>query len=255
MGYETVVYQKSEGIGIITLNRPQVRNAISYKMGTELISILDDIERDADVWVIIITGGEECFCVGADIKEENRPPDYLEKLNLGLFNRLEAFPKPVIAAMAGYVLGGGCELSLCCDLRVAAENASIGVPEAKIGAIPAGGGTWRLPKMIGETRAKELLFVADPINAAEAHRIGLVNRVVPNGTVVSSATELAKILLDRPPISLKADKDCVRVGWLLDSATNVAYVTKWADVLHFSEDAQEGRLAFREKRKPVWKGK
>jgi len=255
MGYETVVYQKSEGIGIITLNRPQARNAISTKMGAELISVLDEIERDTEVWVVIITGGEECFCAGADIKEIDRPPDYLERLNYGLFNRLEAFPKPVIAAMAGYVLGGGCELSLCCDLRIASESASIGVPEAKIGAIPAGGGTWRLPKMIGETRAKELLFIADPISAVEAHRIGLVTRVVPNGTVVKAAIELAKVLLGRPPISLKADKDCVRVGWLLDSATNVAYVTKWASVLSLSEDSQEGKLAFREKRKPVWKGK
>lgn len=253
MGYETIIYDKEDGIAVITLNRPQQLNAINEQLIKEVNMVLDEIEYDNDVLIVILTGGEKFFCAGADLKEP-RAPGRSQRSNR-LFNRIERFGKPIIAAINGYALGGGLEIALCCDLRVASETASIGAPEVKVGTIPSGGATFRLTRLIGIGRAKELLYTGNPVNGVEALNIGLVNKVSPPDMALDEAKNLAKVLLERPPLSIKAIKNCVHAAIQLDTESAVDFVINSADLLHGTEDYQEGRTAFREKRKPVWRGK
>lgn len=253
MSYEAVIYDKEDGIAVITLNRPQQLNAINEQLIREVNMVLDEIEYDNDVLAVILTGGEKIFCAGADLKEP-RAPGRSQRSNR-LFNRIERFGKPIIAAINGYALGGGLEIALCCDLRVASETASIGAPEVKVGTIPSGGATFRLTRLIGIGRAKELLYTGNPVNGIEALNIGLVNKVSPPDMALDEAKNLAKVLLERPPLSVKAIKNCVHAAIQLDTESAVAFVINSTDLLRGTEDYQEGRTAFREKRKPVWRGK
>lgn len=253
MNYETIIYQKEDGIGIITFNRPERFNAINEKFMKEMNLVLDEIEEDDEVRVVILTGGEKIFCSGADLKEAYTPATS-KRLNR-FFIRLEEFGKPTVAAINGYAGGGGCEIAVCCDLRVASETATFAFPEIKVGAMPSAGPTFWLPPLVGLGRAKELLYIGDPITAAEALNIGLVNRVVPAGTALDGAKNLAAVLLDRPPLSLRATKECIHAARGLDSKGASDFVRSASDLLRVTEDYQEGRTAFREKRKPVWKGR
>lgn len=253
MSYETVIYQKEGSIGIITFNRPDRLNAINNQLLDEFDSSLDETESE-DVRVVILTGNERSFCAGFDLKE-TVTPSISQKYNR-LINRIESFGKLTIAAIDGYALGGGCEIALCCDFRIASGTASIGLPEVKVGIIPSGGVTYRLlPRVIGLGRAKEMLYLGESLSGIEAFNIGLVNKVVPPGKVLDEAKRLAGILLDRPPLSIKAIKDCVHAGIQLDSEGTVNFVMNAANLLRPTEDYLEGREAFREKRKPIWKGK
>jgi enoyl-CoA hydratase len=253
MTYETITYQKETGIGIIIFNRPGQRNAINEQMISELNRVLDEIEDDDRIRVLIITGGETVFCAGADLKEHFTPAT--SKRWNDLFSRIEKLAKPTIAAINGYAYGGGCELSLCCDLRVASETALIGLQEIKVGIIPSAGSAFRLPRLIGVGRAKEMQYFGEAISGRDAFTIGLVNRVVPAGTALDAARGLAEILLDRPPLSLKAIKECIHAGMQLDTESAMNFVMNAANLLRSTEDYQEGRKAFKEKRKPVWKGR
>jgi enoyl-CoA hydratase len=264
MSYETILYEKQEGIGFVTLNRPESLNALSRKLIQELGAALDEIEADTDVKVVILTGGPKCFCAGADIKERaassGPPPSQTQVYFYHLrahkfFNRIEEFQKPIIAAMSGVAVGGGCELSLVCDLRIASETVKIGVPEVKIGAIPAAGGTQRLPRLIGVGRAKEMLYTGGSVDAAEALRIGLVNRVVPVDKLMDEAKALANKLTAMPPLPIKFAKRCVNAGMQMDLASGLDYEAHCMALLAFSEDRIEGFKAFAEKRKPVYKGR
>jgi enoyl-CoA hydratase len=171
------------------------------------------------------------------------------------FCKIEDFEKPVIAAVSGVAVGGGCELSLVCDLRIASETARFGVPEVKIGVIPAAGGTQRLPRIIGITRAKELLYTGDFIDAQEAYRLNLVNKVVPVDKLMDAAKELARKLMNNPPLSIKFAKRAVNAGMQLDLASALEYEAFCAAIVVASEDRMEGFKAFVEKRKPVYKGR
>jgi len=253
MPYETIIYQKGEGIGTITLNRPQRRNAINYHMLTEMHQVLDEIAQDSDVWVVIITGCEGAFSAGADIKEQ-MPPDYLLRFR-DLLRKIEAGAKPVIAAINGLALGGGCEVALSCDLRIACTGAKMGTPEIKLGVIPSAGGTQRLPRLLGSAKAKELLFLGDPVDGGEAHRIGLVNKVVADEALMDEATNMAKLLLERPPVALRMIKAAVNTGLRVDLESGLDFEAQCAAFLVTTEDVQEGIKAFAEKRKPVWKGR
>lgn len=265
MSYETVLYGVEDGIGIITLNRPESLNALSSKMKEEILLLFDKVEKDDQVRVVILTGGGKAFCSGADIKErvsmqqqnESSQYDYyfMQRTGHQFYSRIENFEKPVIAAISGVAIGGGCELSMVCDLRIATETARFGVPEVKVGMIPAAGGTQRLPRFIGITKAKELLYTGEFIDAHEAHRLGLVNKVVPVDDLMMEAKAIAKKLLKNPPLPIQFAKRAVNTGMQLDLASALDYETFCAAFLSYSEDRVEGFKAFAEKRKPVFKGR
>ncbi len=256
MAYETLIYEKGSGIAVLTLNRPNQLNSINTTMQRELREIWNDIERDRGVRVIIITGGGKCFCAGADIKEKF-PPGVRRPSSRDLFKRIEDYDRITIAAISGYCLGGGLELALCSDLRVASDTARLGLAEIKIGSAPGAGGMQRLPRIIGITKAKEMLYYGEPVDAEEAYRIGLVNKVVPVKSLMDEAQKLANTLLDRPSHALKIAKRCVNEGMQVDLSSalrfDVAIIESEMSTPEARENAEEGKAAFREKRKPVWK--
>lgn len=260
MVLNTVTYEKNEGIGIITLTRSKSMNAISREFISELDQLFDEIARDDEISAVIITGSEKVFCAGADIKEvcEIRSPMeahlFVTSVQL-VFNKIERLDKPVIAAVSGLALGGGCELALACDLRIAAENATFGQPEIKIGVIPGAGGTQRLPRLVGLGRAKELLFTGDTIDAQEAYRIGLVNKVVPVEVLMSETKKMALKLTKQPPLALKTTKTVVNEGINMNIQSALALEARGFEILFSTEDQKEGMKAFLEKRKPIFKGK
>jgi enoyl-CoA hydratase len=261
MNYETVLFEKENGIGIITLNRPDRMNALSRQLKEEVWSLFESWEGDDEVKVIIVTGGEKVFSAGADIKERStvqvtQAQIYsAQKKSQEFYTRIEQFEKPVIAAVSGVALGGGCELALVCDLRIASETARFGLPEVKLGSMPSAGGTQRLPRLIGATRAKEMLFSGEFVEAREAYRIGLVTKVVPTERLMQEAREWALKLAERPPLSIKYIKRAVQVGLQLDLQSGLDYEAQCSSILYASEDRKEGLKAFAEKRKPVFKGR
>lgn len=257
MTYETIIYEKEGGVGIVTLNRPERLNAINYQLVMDLIAIVTEMEQDEALRAVIITGAGRGFCAGADIKELADPN--ARRLPVGgrytFFNKLEDLPKPVIAAINGPCNGGGLELALCCDFRIASEAATFGLGEVKLGVIPAGGGTARLPRLIGPGRAKEFLYFGNRIDGQEAYNIGLVNKVVPADKLMDEAKAWASELVERPPLSLSMLKNCVNVGMQMDLLGAIDYEAKCAAVLMNTEDMTEGMRAFVEKRKPEFKGR
>lgn len=260
MRYNTLIFKKEKGIGNITLNRPRQMNALNKEMIEELSDLLTQMALDGEIKVIIFTGSEKFFCVGADLIETGKidtpvAANAFSAKAQSLFNKVEDFEKPVIAAVSGYALGGGCELSLACDLRIAAENAMFGQPEIKIGVIPGGGGTQRLPRIIGVTKAKELLYTGDPINANDAYRIGLVNSVVKVDSLMEEANKMAEKIVHGPGFALKMLKSAVNKGMDMDIKSAMAYEARCFEVLFSTEDLKEGLNAFIEKRRPTFMGR
>lgn len=261
MPYETLIYQNKGRAGIVTLNRPERRNALSLRLKAELGAVFDEMEADESVKVVILTGGERVFCAGSDIQErvdtDMTPAVFhqTQKQTHRLFHKIEKFEKPVLAAVSGFAVGGGCELVLVCDLVLASETAMFGVPEVKVGMIPAGGATQRLPRLIGMTRAKELIYTGDVIDAQEAYRLGLVNKIVPGDRLMSEALCLADKIANNPPLALRLAKEAVNTGMQLDLGSALDYETVCAALVAGSEDRKEGFHAFLEKRKPVFKGR
>lgn len=256
MAYETMIYEKEDGIAIFTMNRPDQLNSVNTTMQKEMKEIWKDIEEDRNIRVVIITGGDKCFCAGADIREKF-PPGISRPSSRDFFKKIEDYDGPTIAAISGYCLGGGLELALCCDLRIASENARLGLAEIKIGAAPGAGGMQRLPRLIGIPKAKEMLYTGDPVNAEEAYRIGLVNKVVPPASLMAEARKMANLLLERPPHALRIAKRCVNEGMQVDlnSALKLDVAITGSEMATPSarENLQEGKQAFAEKRKPVFK--
>lgn len=260
MDFNTIIYNAEDGIGIITMNRPKSMNAINDEFMRELGHAIDLIETDEEVGAVIVTGGDKFFAAGADIKYIMGISTPLEahKFVTGvqsLFCRLEDLEKPTIAAVSGLALGGGCELALACDIRLAAENAIFGLPEIKIGVLPGGGGTQRLPRLIGAGRAKEILYTGDPIDANEAYRIGLVNKVIKSDALMEEAKKMAKKLRERPAFALKMIKTSVNKGMSMDLQSALAHEARCFEILFSTEDQEEGMKAFMEKRKPNFKGR
>lgn len=259
MSYETIIYEKNHGMATITLNRPEKLNAINSRMRDELIEVLVDVAKDEKIRALIITGGTEMFCAGADITDQPGPSTLWDKLSpkrtYSYYHLIEDLGKPVIAAIAGYCLGGGLELACTCDIRIAADNAKLGDAHTKLGLMGGGACTQRLPRLIGIPRAKELIFSGLPIDAQQAERIGLVNKVVPVGDLLGAASELAELYKQRPPIVLKLSKAAIDEGMQMPFAQGFDFEAKCATLVSLTDDYQEAINAFKEKRKPVFKGK
>ncbi|SDI13948.1 enoyl-CoA hydratase/isomerase family protein [Desulfosporosinus hippei] len=259
MAYETILVEIEDGIAMLTLNRPAVLNALNDQVFSELAEAAAKIGNDPSVRVMIITGGEKVFAAGADIGQmasatavevtiSDRPSHRALQI-------IENMPQPVIAAIAGYALGGGCELTLVADVRIAADNAQFGLPEIKLGILPGAGGTQRLPRLIGAGRAKELIFSGDFIKAEEALRIGLVNKVVPADLLFSEAKKMAKRFADRGAVALRMAKSSVNEGLRMDLEAGLQYEHKCFSLLFATEDQKEGMKAFLEKRPAKFLGR
>jgi len=259
MAYETIIVEIEEGIAVLTLNRPMVLNALNNQVFYELAEAASTIAADPSVRVIIITGGDKVFAAGADIGQmaSASAVDVTTSDNPShrAFHLIENMPKPVIAAVAGYALGGGCELSLVADVRIAADNALFGLPEIKLGILPGGGGTQRLPRLIGAGKAKELIFGGDFIKADEALSIGLVNKVVPADQLFTEAKKMATRFAERGAVALRLAKSCVNEGLKMDLEAGLQYEHKCFSLLFSTEDQKEGMRAFLEKRPARFQGR
>ncbi len=255
-GPRSIALESTAGIAVLTLNRPAARNAINLEMVEEIRAALGDLAGDGTTRVLVLTGAGSAFASGADIRElrGRRAGDALRGINSSLFLEIERFALPTIAAVRGYALGGGCELALACDLRIAGESARFGQPEVGLGIIPAAGATYRLPRLIGAGRARELILTGRVIDAAEALRIGLVNRVVPDDRVLDEARSTATLIARQGPLALRAAKLALRAAVYGPDAGDT--VERLAQAILFdSADKREGMTAFLEGRRPRFKGR
>ena len=257
---QNILFERQGAIGIVTINRPKVLNALNKETMRELKTLVEQIAVDQEIGVVIVTGsGDKSFVAGADITEM-QPLSALEgrqwgKFSQGVFNALENLPQPVIAAVNGFALGGGCELAMSCDIRIASEKAKFGQPEVLLGVIPGFAGTQRLPRLIGKGRAKELLFTGKQIDAMEAYRIGLVNAVVPAEKLLDLAKEWANLILSRGMVAVQLCKAAVNEGLDMDFESGQAYEAEAFGLCFATEDQAEGMAAFVEKRPAIFRGK
>jgi enoyl-CoA hydratase/carnithine racemase len=256
MPFENILFEKASGIATITLNRPPA-NALSVALLRDLAAALDDVERDNAMRVVVITGaGERFFSAGAEIKEFGVVDSNEHmKLGQGIYRRIEKFPEPVIAAINGLALGGGCEMAMSCHIRYAAESARLGQPEINLGIMPGWGGTQRLPRLIGRGRAIELMLAGDAILAPEAERFGLVNRVVPAAELKDAVQKLAQRLAMQAPLAMQAILESVDVGLELGLQAGSDAEREKFNWIAKTEDARSGITAFLSKQKAVFKGK
>ena len=259
--YETLLLRVEDGVATLTLNRPEALNALTQRMKEELAAALQWLEAEESVRVLLITGaGERAFCAGADIKEragtDPTPAEFVvrQRATHQLFTRIERFAKPVIAALNGVAYGGGAEIALCADLRIAADTARIGLTEVNLGVIPAGGGTQRLPRLVGAPKAKELIFTGARLTADQALAIGLVNRVVPAAALADAASALAAEIAGKPPLAVRFAKQAIDRGLEADLQTSLDLELFAAAILFDTDDRREGMRAFIEKRPPRFRG-
>ncbi|MBI5166559.1 MAG: enoyl-CoA hydratase/isomerase family protein [candidate division NC10 bacterium] len=260
MAFKNLEVKIEEGITTLTINRPQVLNALNRETVEELGKAIQDLGDDENTRVIIITGaGEKAFVAGADITEfKGMTPvtalEFTRKVQ-SVFLQIERLKKPVIAAVNGYALGGGLELCMACDIAYSSEKARFGQPEIGLGIIPGAGGTQRLSRLVGKQRAKELTFTGETIDAAEAYRIGLVNKVVPAEKLMAEVKSLAEKISSKGAIALEMAKSAIEEGYDLDLYSAHALEAKAFALLFATEDQKEGVSAFLEKRKPLFKGR
>ena len=257
--YETLLLERAGRVAIITINRPDKRNALNIKTREEGAAVLEQLSTDDSVGIVVFTGaGDKAFVAGADIAEfSGRTAITQREVMTGrsLFTAIDTFPKPVIAMINGYCLGGGCELALACDIRIASESASFGQPEINLGIIPGGGGTQRLTRLVGEGKAMELILTGEIIDAKTAFAIGLVNQVVPADQLRAKTMEIANRIADKSPIALRLAKEAVKLASRSNLDEGLRREVDLFALCFSSEDKDEGVSAFLEKRKPVFKGK
>lgn len=255
---DKVICSIENNIAIVTVNRPEVRNAMDKETWLCLRDVFDDLDKNDDVRVIIITGaGEKAFIAGADLNylKQRTVSETLDALNTSVTRAIEKTSKPVIAAINGYALGGGCEVALACDIRIASPNAKIGQTEVNVGIIPGAGGTQRLRDIVGQGRAMEMILTGEPVDAEEAYRIGLVNRIYPQEQLLEEAKKIAGKIADKSPIVVRLAKKSVQEGANLPIETGMMVEVLNQSILFGTEDHLEGINAFLEKRKPNYKGK
>lgn len=251
--------ENRSGVAVLTINRPEKLNALNSKVHEEGVAALDEMRRDYAVRVVVITGaGEKSFIAGADIGEFAGQTPVSQRntfLERSLFNSVDAFPKPVIAMINGFCLGGGNELALACDLRYCSENARFSQPEINLGIMPGGGGTQRLARLIGEGRAMEIILLGNMIDAATALRFGLVNNVFPADELEAETMEIAAGIAEKAPIALQMCKEAVKFASRSNLDEGLRREIDLFAICFSTEDKEEGVAAFLEKRKPVFKGK
>ena len=263
MVYKTIIFKKEEGTALITFNRPEKRNALNDEMMNEIEMALRDAEKDSAITAVILTGGEKYFISGTDMDfllgegEEPTPQKIYEihHLTQSVYRYLSIFRKPTIAAMAGYAFGGGLELALCCDFRIASDNTKIGTPEIRVGIVPGAGGTQRLTRMIGITKAKELILTGEPISAEDAYQFGLLNKVVAGKDLMDEATAFAKKFQGLPGFSVEMGKMLIDTGINMGLKEALELERIGFSMLYSTDDQKEGLKAFLEKRSPRFKGK
>jgi enoyl-CoA hydratase/carnithine racemase len=258
--YNAIRVEKSGPTCIVTLNRPQVRNAVSIELMEELIDAMAALDSDADVSGVIITGGSEYFAAGADLNEAlqvktaEQGVDYFRRWHR-VCDALEMSKKPVIAAIEGFCMTGGCELVLACDLRVGAAGSTYAITSARIGTVAGAGGTQRLPRIVGQAYALEILFAAEPFSAEDAYRMGLINRLTAKGGALAEAKLIVELYATRAPLSLALVKRAVHRGMQMDLASGLEFETFLVSTIYGTEDKQEGISAFLEKREASFKGR
>lgn len=260
MTYKTILFEKADGIGTVTLNRPDSLNALNSNVYSELYDVFEAIENDDEVMVVILTGsGEKAFAAGSDVAEmANMDPIAAQKFMATIrkaSDRIYSLTKPTIAAISGYALGGGCELAMCCDLRIASERARFGQPEINLGLIPGACGTQRLPRLIGVAKAKEMIYLGDMIKADEAFRLGLVNKVVPPEGLMDAAMEWAAKMASKSAPVLAMAKMAINTGIDTDIASGLNMEAKCDALCFATQDQKEGMKAFLEKREAQFKNK
>jgi len=260
MEYKNLLLEKEKGLAIVTVNRIRALNSLNHETISELLGVFQELSDDPEVRVIILTGaGEKAFVAGADIGElklfNTEQGEKESRRGHELMHLIEEMPKVVIAAVSGFALGGGCEIAMACDIRLASESARLGQPEVNLGVIPGYGGTQRLPRLVGKGKAKQLIFTGDIIDAREAHRIGLVEHVHPQAELMEKARLLAGKILSKGPLAIVAAKKCVNEGLETDLASGCEIEIAEFGKIFGTEDKMEGTTAFLEKRKPEFRGK
>lgn len=261
MTYQAIIFEKKDGIARLTFNRPEVMNARNRQMREEIVQVMTEIRDDPDIRVAILTGaGDRAFSAGRDLKEaaqEKRPiiESRQQKLERGDTETIANLNKPIVAAINGYALGGGLEMALACDIRVAVDEAKLGLPEVTRGMIPGSGGTQRLSRLIGLGKALELILTGAIIDAHEALRLGLVNKVVPRTDLMFAAEEYARKIASNGPLAVVFAKEAIRKGYEMSLEDGLRLETDLSSLLQTSEDIKEGARAFVEKRPAQFKGR
>ena len=254
--YENIIARVEGRVGIVQLNRPKVLNALSREMVSEAVSALEDFDLSTDIGCMVLSGDERAFAAGADIKQMigATPASMLDNPFIDYWDRLQRISKPIIAAVSGYALGGGCELAMACDMIVASESARFGQPEINLGVIPGAGGTQRMAKAVGKSLAMEIVLNGRLLSAEEALNYGLVNRVVPVELYLEEAVGLASEVADRAPVAVRLAKEAVNASYETTLQAGLAYERRLFYMLFSTDDQKEGMSAFIEKRPANWQG-